>query len=512
MKNLPITLMLIASFSLTGFSNITATDRIARPVMVQTNVMEESASAEIPAALPTKEPYSVEWVYDGENIDGKHNYKAKLAYIHLFGDKDNENIINRRIYEHYRAGLKDYLGRAEDDFSMFSLDTAVSELDGVLFVTTLSHMQLNYPSPANVTSVMYDIGRKTVLSAEECLEKLGYSYDDVLSRVNGYYADRGNISADGITGVYVDDNESLIAVVQLTVRGDDDVVFSALFDIGDNTEVGSFMDLTSLMPEARVTQDTVPPLESEKILQAEGSTILPENEENPADKDPFTPPDVEYIPSFNLIPGVLSDYVGSERYSTWLYEETTQPKNLYTLIQDMQISREELEELYYSTNMYYLYDYSFDLLYGGDEAAVYVYYAVEDYSNDDFAKRKTELLIKDGIKSYVGESEFREWLTSIKVVEKTTYNDVCWSIPEAVYYFDIDRETLERIIADAANSTRDEVVIEEEDENGNVTVLTDRKTAVYDYDLDAIYGEKERIQEAISSKSGYEVDMLIRRS
>ncbi len=139
-------------------------------------------------------------------------------------------------------------------------------------------------------------------------------------------------------------------------------------------------------------------------------------------------------------------------------------------------------------------------------------YAVEYYSNEDFAKRKTELLIKDGIKSYVGESEFKDWLTSIKGVEKTTYNDVCWSIPEAVYYFDIDRETLEGIIAEAANSAEGEVIIEEEDENGNVVVLTDRKTAVYDYDLDAIYGEKERIQEAISSKSGYEVDMLIRRS
>ncbi len=248
MKNLPITLMLIASFGLAGFSNTTAPDRIARPVMVQTNVMEESASAEIPAALPTKEPYSVEWVYDGENIDGKHNYKIKLDYIHLFSDKDNEKIINKRVYEHYKDGLRNYLSRAEDDFSMFSLDTAVSEFDGVLFVTALSHMQLDYISPANVTSVMYDISKKEIMSAEDCLEKFGYSYDNVLSRVNGYYADREYISAASITGVYVDDKDSLIAVVQLTVSGDDDVVFPALFDIAGNVEVGSFMNLKSLAP------------------------------------------------------------------------------------------------------------------------------------------------------------------------------------------------------------------------------------------------------------------------
>ncbi len=119
--------------------------------------------------------------------------------------------------------------------------------------------------------------------------------------------------------------------------------------------------------------DSVLPRESDVILADEESTALPESEESPPDEGNFIPPDVEYIPSFTTIPWVLSDYVRAERYSAWLHEETERPKNLFTLIHDMQISRDELEKLYYSTNMYYLYDYSFDLLYGGDEAAVYGY-------------------------------------------------------------------------------------------------------------------------------------------
>ncbi len=87
--------------------------------------------------------------------------------------------------------------------------------------------------------------------------------------------------------------------------------------------------------------------------------------ENPQPEGGYIPPDVEYNPSLTIISHVLSDYVGAEKYSEWLYGDSPQPKNLLTLIRDFEIPRDELEKLYYSTNMYYIYDYNFDLLYSG---------------------------------------------------------------------------------------------------------------------------------------------------
>ena len=103
----------------------------------------------------------------------------------------------------------------------------------------------------------------------------------------------------------------------------------------------------------------------------------------------------------NSINGVIA----AGREDPYLYD------NIYRFIRFFDIPREDFEELYYSTNLYYLYDYNFDLLYSDDIDKVYSYYK-ED--NEDFLKRNTEFSIKQDIKDLIGAENFNNWLFTDK--------------------------------------------------------------------------------------------------
>ncbi len=175
--------------------------------------------------------------------------------------------------------------------------------------------------------------------------------------------------------------------------------------------------------------------------------------------------------------------------------------NIYTFIRFMDIPRADFEALYYSTDLYYLYDYNFDLLYGENFRAVLAYY---EQDNEEFLKRTQEYAIKNRIMAYVGEDAFYNWLSETKDSDQT----VSWSIPEVVYAFDIPRETLEKIInwEDTEEATISEVY-----EDGSEVQVYPVKPIRYTYRLDNIYEDNQSIKAAIALDTpGYVVDSMIR--
>ncbi len=222
-------------------------------------------------------------------------------------------------------------------------------------------------------------------------------------------------------------------------------------------------------------------------------------------------PETVYKTSFCLIPNKLAEYVGDDEYINWADNTSAYQNNLYEFIQYFDITRSELEKIYYSTNMYYLYDYNFDVLYGGDEEQVYEYYKLSTPDSSDFLKRNTEWSIKSDIKKYVGKDVFSEWLTTEKAVKTTVYNDTCWSIAEAVYEFDIPRADLEEIIKNIVGPDAMEVIVTEEYADGSEAVVSGNGVMAFEYDLDAIYEFNNISQMIRSGNVGYLADEAIRK-
>lgn len=190
-------------------------------------------------------------------------------------------------------------------------------------------------------------------------------------------------------------------------------------------------------------------------------------------------------------------------------QETDDPylyNNLYYFLRFFEIPRETLESLYYSTDLYYHYDLDLELLYGDDIEAVYAYYRTD---NEEFAKRHAEYTLKDRMREYVGEDTFNAW--SEEAHHSTDI--LTWSIPEAIYAFEIPREDMETLIAGETDEI--EPVVEEVYEDGSTAILSG--TPAYTYDLDLIYSvtSVDRLLAALDmvqtdTLTGYQVDMLIR--
>lgn len=94
-----------------------------------------------------------------------------------------------------------------------------------------------------------------------------------------------------------------------------------------------------------------------------------------------------------------------ENISSQKDEDIELYNNIYEFIKFFEIPRDTLEELYYSTNLYYEYDYNFDLLYGDDVEKVYEYYR-DDSNHNNLIEKGFELSIKNNIKEYVGWEKF----------------------------------------------------------------------------------------------------------
>lgn len=232
--------------------------------------------------------------------------------------------------------------------------------------------------------------------------------------------------------------------------------------------------------------------------------------------------------SFYQIPGILANVTDRDKSPLWdehlvYYQELATGagedpylyNNMYEYIRVAEIPRDTLEELYYTSNLYYDYDYDFDLLYGDDIEAVYAYYR-ED--NEAFQKRNTEHQIKDRIRDWVGEELFADWLQENKTSLYGHIYDTAWSIPEAIYAFDIPRADMEALIAGETDEI--EPIVEERRiyasyEDGTAIVISGKP--MYTYDLDLIYsvGSVSELLVAMDivktdGLEGYLIDMLIR--
>lgn len=201
--------------------------------------------------------------------------------------------------------------------------------------------------------------------------------------------------------------------------------------------------------------------------------------------------------SFHSFSGMLIDGLGidwdtlvawSDEKVAFSSTQTNLPceyfhSNIYEFLFDFNIPRDKLEELNHTTNLYYVEDYNSDILYSGDYNIINEYYINDP--NAKYNQRKSiELGIKNDIITYVGRDEYKKWLTELDIPTSPKYYDVQWSIAEAVYRFDISQEALYKMID-----------------------LYDPEV-VFEYDIDAIYNNKESILN--NGVTGYLLDELLR--
>ncbi len=235
-------------------------------------------------------------------------------------------------------------------------------------------------------------------------------------------------------------------------------------------------------------------------------------------------PTTEFKNSFILLPDTLAHIIDTGKLSDWENlingivaagkEDPYLYDNIYQFIRFFDIQREDFEKLYYSTNLYYLYDYNFDLLYSDDIDKVYSYYKEE---NEDFLKRNTEFSIKQDIKNLIGDEDFNNWLYAKKTQEYGDYYDVSWSIAEVVYDFDIPRSAIEDILHNYM-SDENGVMITEIYEDGSEASITN-DTVMYEYNLDMVYNDNAELKELLALSTsvrdqaaklkGYEIDRII---
>ena len=132
---------------------------------------------------------------------------------------------------------------------------------------------------------------------------------------------------------------------------------------------------------------------SQSFPSSEESQSLLQNEESADMNSSELPgiggslPATEFKNSFILLPDTLAHIIDTSKLADWENsingviaagrEDPYLYDNIYRFIRFFDIPREGFEELYYSTNLYYLYDYNFDLLYAkqiSDEEAVFLLY------------------------------------------------------------------------------------------------------------------------------------------
>lgn len=240
-------------------------------------------------------------------------------------------------------------------------------------------------------------------------------------------------------------------------------------------------------------------------------------------------PATEFRKSFILIPNTLAHIIDIDKLPEWEnllddiitagIEDPYLYDNIYEFIRFFDIPRKDFEELYYSTNLYYMYDYNFDLLYSDDINKVYSYYKEE---NQDFLKRNTELSIKQDIKTLIGIDDFNDWLYKTKTIKYNDYYDVSWSIAEAIYTFNIPRSDIEEILLNYV-SDENGIVITEIYEDGSESPITGN-TMMYEYNLNMVYDDNATLEELLVSNTrksstvfqnrstelkGYEIDKMI---
>ena len=189
--------------------------------------------------------------------------------------------------------------------------------------------------------------------------------------------------------------------------------------------------------------------------------------------------------TYHSVPGILIDMIGEDAFYEWVTPlesvdtsgqvgDCPASWNICDVIEHFQISREDLEELYFTSSWLYCSDiWDFDLLYGDDERAADQFYRNVDELREISAKREALLYMKEDI--YLDYQ--KEWEENFGTFSLASLQV---SMVEIVRTFDIPRERLERY--------------------AEVNVVPDYTS--YDYDFDLIYGQSAGIQ----SISQYEAD------
>jgi|CZCB01.1.fsa_nt_gi hypothetical protein len=209
-----------------------------------------------------------------------------------------------------------------------------------------------------------------------------------------------------------------------------------------------------------------------------------------------------FYDSFHSYHDVLIEYVSIEKFEEWIkldYVKTDEcpyyGQNIYEFIKYFAIPKEDFSNMYYNTDMYYSCDYNVDLLYGGDEEAIYKYY--ENGGNyKEMRKRLLDQSVKIDLKHLIDTDGYSEWMN------KKGYNYVVqWSIPEFVYDFNIAEATLDDIVnvykknAELYSSHTDNV-----SKNENI----------YNYNFEKLFSSRSEFERLISEGvPAYEIDKMI---
>ncbi len=263
--------------------------------------------------------------------------------------------------------------------------------------------------------------------------------------------------------------------------------------------------------------------EAPPVTEAEGENVpvIPQLDPTIQQSEPAiggSMPDTVFTVHFYELSARLEPLIEMDRFPEWqeYHRSLQQPEddpylhsNIYELIRFFDIPREDFENRYYTSNLYYLVDYNFDLLYGDDKEAVYEYYKTY---HEDFTKRNTEQTIKQILMfDYIGQEKFLEWLGSEGEETGENYSETSWGIAEAIYAFDIPRMEMENIVIELSYN-EEAAVISEVYEDGTEVVVADGTVPIFEYDWDMVYENNAELLEAIEAGvPGYQLDEMIRK-
>ena len=229
----------------------------------------------------------------------------------------------------------------------------------------------------------------------------------------------------------------------------------------------------------------------------------PETYQYPGDQGGIYECDIHHI-DYHGIPGELWTYVEGERingYGEWLKTEfadyltvehyqkygCNNKNNIMSFIEYTKLTREEFENIYYNTSVYYFEDYPIDLLYSDAEKA-------EEYFRNFHDKYETEYREKmekrESITAY--NAELRESMrNNADYSQKLAEVQGFVSLPELIYRTGLTREAAEKTYINLA------------------TGRAGLGQATAEIDFDALYNRKSEISAMIGVKSLVEINAAV---
>lgn len=233
-------------------------------------------------------------------------------------------------------------------------------------------------------------------------------------------------------------------------------------------------------------------------ISANSEESIPSDESLPSvSDDNLTEPTGDYTScihyqDYHAISGQLIQYVGESEFYEWVEEagkiNVTEEccygnANIYDFIKYFDFPKEEFENIYYGSSLYYYTYYDIELLYSDNKEQI-----EETYKNYD--------LIRKIKKARDGEASIKRRLV-INFDKTNAYSKMessAWTIAEFVYQNDVSREDLQDVINYVADA------------------FYKKGYSIYSYDLEKIYSKSQVILDAIADESIYsiQVDEMLR--